>query len=256
MMTAIAILTVIAAESLHPTFDAAVTAQADGNHAEAIAIYERLVSEGVVNADLFYNLGNAYAMTDRIGPAIANYRRALHIRPRFTQAQENLSRCLDSARRGLAPPLEAPWRQALTTWSNSLHVGGLKVILVLLNAAFWALLALRTFRPVAYARVCLVVLAVGISVCGLAVWARTNPLPITLASQPVVPVRYGTSDEDPIHFELYDGDQVAIETTAGAWVRVRTVDGERGWAKADDFTPVTPPYSAAPPLKEATDDDV
>lgn len=59
---------------------------------------------GIENADLYVNLGNAAMQADRLGPAIAAYRRALAISPHHVQAIQNLgfARSLvpDWARRG------------------------------------------------------------------------------------------------------------------------------------------------------------
>ncbi|HEY2046147.1 MAG TPA: tetratricopeptide repeat protein, partial [Candidatus Udaeobacter sp.] len=50
---------------------------AQGRFKEAIAGYEALVHEGQWNANLFYDLGNAYFRTRDFGRAILNYERAL-----------------------------------------------------------------------------------------------------------------------------------------------------------------------------------
>ena len=50
---------------------------AQGHFKEAIAGYEALVHGGQWNANLFYDLGNAYFRTRDFGRAILNYERAL-----------------------------------------------------------------------------------------------------------------------------------------------------------------------------------
>ena len=50
---------------------------AQGHFKEAIAGYEALVRAGQWNANLFYDLGNAYFRTRDFGRAILNYERAL-----------------------------------------------------------------------------------------------------------------------------------------------------------------------------------
>ena len=69
----------------HPVFADAVTeafkkgndAYYRGEYAAAIAAYEQVAALGVINEDLYYNLGNAYYRAGRMGPAIYNYERAL-----------------------------------------------------------------------------------------------------------------------------------------------------------------------------------
>lgn len=258
MMTAAAISILLAAESLRPTFDKAIAAHDDQRYEDAIQIYERLINEGVEHADVFYNLGNAYAELDRLGPAIANYQRALSIRPGMAPAKENYERCIAQARRGLAPPLAPSWQQALLAWSAGISTSLLLWLLVGANAVFWGVAAMQTSRPIPYGRTAATILAIIVAGAALAVWARANPMPIAVASQEMVPVRYGTSEEEPVRFELYDGDQIAVEDVRAEWIRVRTVEGERGWARAAGFTPVTPPYDPAPPMEitMGNEDDV
>ena len=47
-------------------------------------------SEAIRNAELYLNLGNAALQAERLGPAIAAYRRALALAPQNAQAHQNL----------------------------------------------------------------------------------------------------------------------------------------------------------------------
>ena len=74
--------------------DAMDTAKAlyeDGNYPEAIQIYEQIVSTGVRDSHVLYNLGNAYALNGDIGRAILNYERAAEITPRDRDIRHNLA---------------------------------------------------------------------------------------------------------------------------------------------------------------------
>ena len=61
-----------------------------GEYAQALEIYERLVEEGAVDPDLFYNLGNAYYKEGQPGRAVLYYKRALRLAPRDNDARTNL----------------------------------------------------------------------------------------------------------------------------------------------------------------------
>ena len=71
---------------------------ARGNFKEAIASYEALVRADQWNANLFYDLGNAYFRTRDFGRAILNYERALALDPRHPEADANLRIARDEAR--------------------------------------------------------------------------------------------------------------------------------------------------------------
>ena len=56
-----------------------------GQVAAAVNLYEQLSAQGIVNADLFYNLGQAYAQLGKTNQAIEYYARAAQIAPRDGQ---------------------------------------------------------------------------------------------------------------------------------------------------------------------------
>src|SRR6266496_2715486 len=71
---------------------------AQGNFKEAIAGYEALVRAGQWNANLFYDLGNAYFRTRDFGRAILNYERALALDNHHPETTANLQIARDEAR--------------------------------------------------------------------------------------------------------------------------------------------------------------
>ena len=62
---------------------------AQGHFTEAIASYEALVRLGQWNANLFYDLGNAYFRTRDFGRAILNYERAIALDQHHPEATAN-----------------------------------------------------------------------------------------------------------------------------------------------------------------------
>ncbi len=71
---------------------------ARGNFKEAIASYEAQVRAGQWNANLFYDLGNAYFRTRDFGRAILNYERARALDNHHPEATANLQIARDESR--------------------------------------------------------------------------------------------------------------------------------------------------------------
>src|ERR1043166_6905842 len=71
---------------------------AQGHFKEAIAGYEALVRAGQWNANLIYDLGNAYFRTRDFGRAILNYERALALDNHHPEATANLQIARDESR--------------------------------------------------------------------------------------------------------------------------------------------------------------
>ncbi len=61
-----------------------------GQIAAGVNLYEQLSAQGIVNADLFYNLGQAYTQLGKINQGIEYYARAAQIAPRDGQTAEQL----------------------------------------------------------------------------------------------------------------------------------------------------------------------
>lgn len=62
-----------------------------GDYEQAARVFQQGVDLGVVDAALFYNLGNAYYQQGDYGRAILNYRRAENLAPRDADIRANLT---------------------------------------------------------------------------------------------------------------------------------------------------------------------
>jgi|GEM_PF-3508238 len=69
-----------------------------GQAAAAVNLYEQLSTQGIVNADLFYNLGQAYSQLGKTNQATEYYARAAQLAPRDGQIAERLKQAGVSTR--------------------------------------------------------------------------------------------------------------------------------------------------------------
>jgi tetratricopeptide (TPR) repeat protein len=74
-----------------------------GQVAAAVNLYEQLSAQGLVNANLFYNLGQAYSQLGKTNQALEYYTRAAQLAPRDGQITERLKQAGVSTR--LAAPI-------------------------------------------------------------------------------------------------------------------------------------------------------
>ena len=106
-----------------------------GQLAAAVNLYEQLSAQGLVNADLFYNLGQTYAQLGQTNKGIEYYTLAAQIAPRDGQIAERLKQA------GL------PTRSMVPLTTNELMLGALllaSVIAVLFVGRRHGLLTKRT----------------------------------------------------------------------------------------------------------------
>jgi len=78
------------AEADRATFARANQLYDAGQVAAAANLYEQLSAQGIVNADLFYNLGQAYSQLGKTNQAVEYYTRAAQLAPRDGQFAERL----------------------------------------------------------------------------------------------------------------------------------------------------------------------
>ena len=86
------------AEADRATFARANQLIEAGQVAAAVNLYEQLSAQGIVNADLIYNLGQAYSQLGKTNQAVEYYARAAQIAPRDGQIAERLKQAGISAR--------------------------------------------------------------------------------------------------------------------------------------------------------------
>jgi hypothetical protein len=137
---------------------------AQGNFKEAIVSYEALVRADEWNANLFYDLGNAYFRTRDFGRAILNYERALALDQHHPEATANLQIARDESRALELQP---------TRLERYLQFASINQYSIAAAIAFWlgifGIVALIFARRRSAALMSLSVLC--LLVCAVAVWA-------------------------------------------------------------------------------------
>jgi tetratricopeptide (TPR) repeat protein len=246
-------MTVLSATVFDSLFEQANDAYLDDRVTDAINLYEQLVSDGIENPAVFYNLGNAYYRNNQLGPAIANYERSLQLDPNLTSADRNLDICIQQTPRQAGRPLPPDWEQGLLFW----HYGFARSATYAAAAVFWTLawglLLLRLWRPIPYTRLAAAgafILAAAFVASG---WAKTHPPLLAVVNVEKTPAYYNRDPEGTVHFELLLGDRVTVDARESGWLRVTMPSGERGWAEASQFTLVGPPYERPPMPVELTE---
>lgn len=241
---------VAAAFSPHAVFEEANTAYGAGAYGKSAMLYEELIANGVHDPVVFYNLGNAYFSAGLLGPAVANYERALQLAPGFARARANLDHALGTGERHLARPLPPWWEQTVLFWHERFSPRFVMTVAMVSWCLFWGGLCFRRLRRFAHSRLILAGIGVVALAFGVSTWAKLHPPAIAVASRERVPVNYVIGDNETVHFELYAGDRVLLEERQGEWLLVATTDGKRGWAEASAMTLVGPPYEPAPASAE------
>ena len=201
---------------------------AQGNFKEAIAGYEALVQANQWNANLFYDLGNAYFRTRDFGRAILNYERALALDNHHPEATANLQIARDESRALELQP---------TRLERYLQFASIDQYSIAAAIAFWlgifGIVALIFARRRSAALMSLSVLCV--LVCSMAAWvihtldnsSKGRALAIVTGND--VQARLATADTANTVLALPAGSEIKILSTRGDWMYAALPNDLRGW---------------------------
>lgn len=225
-------------EALTPDqrWDQANTAYINANYAEAITLYEALLSEGLVSAKLYYNLANAYFKQGALGEAILYYHRALRLAPGNEDIRYNLrvaeSRTKDSIQQIPAFFL-VEWVLAVrhlmscAAWSllsMALLVAGLLFSLLYLLARRLSLRKAGFYGTLLMALLFVVTTWFALGERREMLNDRQAVVMSATASVKSSPDRSATD-----LFLLHEGTLVEITTPLEEWCEVVIADGKKGW---------------------------
>jgi len=196
-----------------------------GDFLHAIEGYEEVVRLSR-NADVYYNLGNSYFQVRKLGEAVANYRRARHLRPRDGDVQHNLA-FLRNYRVDRIGSVSSPITQLL---SNGFHYFSLyeasilTTFLFLLGSFLIFLFILYRKRSLAYGFI------VGGVVCTYffitwQVWmneVRSVPAVVVVTEAAALS---GPGEDYKEVFIIHDGAEVKIKEERGGYILIQIPGG-------------------------------
>jgi hypothetical protein len=244
---------------LDTVFQQGTDAYEAGDYPAAITLYQDLVSGGVANADLFYNLGNAYFEMDDLGHAVLWYERTLGADPRHEDAAANLTlaRSMLRDQQLLVPSgglrnAALVWHQKTTAAESVAVASGFYLLFCVLAVLFvfrrepavgdflkrmsivspGRLFGLGPGPDVALAMAAAAV--VGLLFAGSA-WTKirsagehTRGVIVTEE----VAVFSGPSRDATVQFKVHQGTGVSVRESRPGWIRVELPGDLSGWVDA------------------------
>jgi hypothetical protein len=196
----------------------------------AVYYYEKITALSSDNEVVYYNLCNAYYRINRIGPAVLNYEKALHINPNYKEAKDNLAitQSRIANRIPIVPDIFfVSWWNTLTQASktSAWTIGGI-IIFIIILILVWMKRIKRKNIPqqlTGFLWLCWVVF-----IC-LAFFSakNVNDSESAVVMQNDAPLL--SAVQGKTQSLVPEGTTVQLKEVNGGWVEVRLPDGRKGW---------------------------
>jgi tetratricopeptide (TPR) repeat protein len=213
-----------------------------GNYAQAVQLYQQVLTDGYESPTLYYNLGNSYYRLGKIGFAILNYERAQRLAPNDDDIAHNLalanSRIVDKID-NIPPFLLLRWWESLLaffTISGWTYTAYFFYILVLLSIAlfFFTKSPFRQKLSLYSAAGFIFLLIITATLLAIRMNRELNYKNGVVIEQAVT-VKLSPDDKSTDAFVLHEGIKVRLEDKVNDWVRIRLKDGKVGWLPEKDL---------------------
>jgi tetratricopeptide (TPR) repeat protein len=212
-----------------------IAAYKAAQYVKAIDTFKKLTDKGIVNAKLYYNLGNAYLKANDLGNAILWYERAAKLDGNDPDLQFNLShaRSLTKDEDGTKGPL---LYRILFFWKYQLSHQTIIALALICNAVFWILLLLRLLirskkRVFGVAAVVVILPTMIFISTALYNFYETYQTPNGVILPEKVSVRSGFGDHATELFVLHAGTVVTIQKIQKNFLRISYSKDKIGWIK-------------------------
>lgn len=216
-----------------------------GDFLQAIEGYEE-VAHSIVNADVYYNLGNSYFQVKKIGKAIVNYRRARFVKPRDEDIYHNLvfarNHRVDKIG-GVSGPI-ARLLSKIFHYFSLYEASILTTSLFLLSSILLSLFIVYRKTLFVYGLIVSVLLCIFFFVTWR-VWSSevaSNPSVVVV---PEVNALSGPGSDYKEILTIHDGTEVRIRESRGEYVLIQIPGGIGGWVREEALERVFWPETLA-----------
>jgi tetratricopeptide (TPR) repeat protein len=202
---------------------------AGGDYAEAIEMYEQAASQ-VSNAKLFYNLGNSYFKSGKIGKAILNFRKARLLAPRDSDIKHNLA----FARNYRVDKIKAASSPITRLFSNLFHFFSmyeaqiLTTILFIITAIFISLYIIFRKNIYGYVVLACAVLCI-LFFINWYVWIQELNARHAVVLATETTALSGPGEDYKEILVIHDGIEVSLRERRGIYALIQLPGGMGGW---------------------------
>ena len=213
------------------------SAYANNDFANAIHLYESILSNQGESADIYYNLGNSYYKMDNIAKAIVNYEKALVLNPGNGDIRFNLELAQSKTVDKVTPMSEV----FLVTWIKNVtdtmsekgwaKLGIMTFIFMLLMLALYFFSKKIALKKIGFiSAICLLLVCILANIFASSQKEKAQNHGSAIIMTPSITVKSTPNENGTDLFILHEGRKVNIkDNTMREWKEIQLEDGNAGW---------------------------
>ncbi|RLC50392.1 MAG: hypothetical protein DRH79_07715 [Candidatus Cloacimonadota bacterium] len=208
----------------------------------ALELFKSLENENLINADLYYNIGNCYFRLSDIGTSILYYKKALKIQSNHEAARRNLNYALTFTKDKQNTESENVIRSIWQRTFDSLSINLLAILMLIFWIALVGMIVIMIIRyrgrektiPI-FITTFIVFFLVVFSILSLMKWQGYHHNKEAVLIFPTAIGYSGPSSEYTRVFTIHEGMIFEIERQENDWSLIKLSNGLGGWIKSDAF---------------------
>jgi tetratricopeptide (TPR) repeat protein len=233
------------ARTIQELFDRGNALYQAGKYQDAANDYESIIADGYVNDAVYFNLGNAYYRSEKLGRAVLAYERAAYLHPNDPDIEHNLKLVYLRTVDRIEPVPDLFIIQWLREVGSLLSTEAVRVLFAICWTVMFFVLALMYFikRPeqMRLARLifftAMVLTPVWIAMMGIQL-LQESALDKAIVTAQTVTVKSSPDAKSVDAFVIHEGVKVKLSDAVGGWVKIILADGKVGWILADQCEPI------------------
>ena len=203
---------------------------------DAVALYQKIESQGMVSSQLYYNLGNSYYKLNKVGPSIYYFEKALKINPLNEDVKNNLVFAQRLALDNIEELPKTVFQKFNKNWLQKLSYNQWSVVVVLFSFLGSLLFLLfyfadspsrKRFYFITSTLSFILLLFSFFITYNQYSFAKNNKTAIVFVEKTAV--RNGPTLNSEEIFTLHEGTKVVVLDSVDNWKKIKLADGKLGW---------------------------
>jgi len=224
------------------TFREAIESYNNKDYHNALTKFSMIENEGIINADLYYNIGNCYFRINEVGRAILYFKKALKVRSDHKAARRNLEYAFTFTKDKQESENENVIRSFWLKAFDSISINLLAIITLLIFIIIIMLICLMIIHyrnrektvPI-FLTTIFIFLFTAFLIISILKWQEFHKTDEAVLLSTSAIGYSGPSEDFTRVFTIHEGMVLTIERIEGDWSLIKLENGLGGWIISDTY---------------------